>query len=285
LTAEEFAIQKNLILGSPQNTGLANSETQAKSAYTTSNASDSSKKDFETSNGDDKYAVMRDMLASGTLEAKNFSQETLSLVYGKQEDGLSTKQQNSQSVGGSQGTSTTPGLGVADAIRALHASKEANVSGTAASSSGTSKTKTLVLTFTAIILVALVVIVSVIVGGSNDNAKEGDTASKDESAPPSTNFTQGSQIKIDTTGLLAPYGYGDATCVLKIGNRTIQNCSNKGMSVEIGEQVSFEVSGQGDLVSCLIFVYTSSESYLFDKDELNGSGQSMSVNCSGVIPK
>jgi hypothetical protein len=57
------------------------------------------------------------------------------------------------------------------------------------------------------------------------------------------------------------------------------------MSVEIGEQVSFEVSGQGDLVSCLIFVYTSSESYLFDKDELNGSGQSMSVNCSGVIPK
>ena len=197
LTAEEFAIQKNLILASPQNAELANGESQDKSAHTASNASDSSKEVFETSSGEDKYAVMRDMLASGALEAKNLSQETLSLVYGKQEDGLSTKQQNPQSVGGSQGTSATQGLGVADAIRALHASKEANISGTAASStagaaeivrafkeanvlgtaassSGTSKTKKLVLTFTAIILIVLVVVVSVIVGGSNDSAKTDD---------------------------------------------------------------------------------------------------------------
>jgi hypothetical protein len=290
LTAEEFAIQKNLILGAPQKTELANSDIQARSAYTTSNASDTSKKVFETSNGDDKYAVMRDMLASGTLEAKNFSQETLSLVYGKQEDGLSKKEQNSQGVGGSQGTSTTPGLGVADAIRALHASKEANVSGTAASSSGTSKTKTLVLTFTAIILVALVVVVSVIVGGSNDNAKTGDTASKNESIPPSTNFPQGAQISLKT--LSSPGDYGGATCVLKIGNRTIGNCSNEGISVEIGEQVSFEVSAQTTYVNCMVLLSTSSETLMFLKESAGSQGMDgkindspMSVRCSGIIPK
>jgi hypothetical protein len=141
---------------------------------------------------------MRDMLASGALEAKNLSQETLSLVYGKQEDGLSTKEQNSRPVEGYGSASITPSVGgAADAIRALYTIKEANVSGTAASStggaaeivrafkeanasgaaasiSGTSKTKKLALTFTAIILVALVVVVSVIVGGSNDNAKTDD---------------------------------------------------------------------------------------------------------------
>jgi hypothetical protein len=174
LTAEEFALQKNLILASPQNTEVANGESQDKSAHTASNASDSPKEVFETSSGEDEYAVLRDMLASGALQAKDFSQETLNLVYGKQEDGLSTKQQNSQSVGGSQGTSTNPWLRAADAIRALDTTKKANVSGTAASSSGTSKTKNLVLTFTAIILVALVVVVSVIVGGSNDSAKPSD---------------------------------------------------------------------------------------------------------------
>ena len=94
LTAEEFAIQKNLILASPQNTEVANGESQDKSAHTASNASDSPKVVFETSSGEDKYAVMRDMLASGALEAKNLSQETLNLVYGKQEDGLSKKEQN-----------------------------------------------------------------------------------------------------------------------------------------------------------------------------------------------
>ena len=191
LTAEEFAIQKNLILASPQNTELANGESQDKSAHTASNASDSPKENFETSSGEDKYAVMRDMLASGALEAKNFSQETLSLVYGKQDDGLSTKQQNSQGVGGSQGTSTTLGGGAADAIRALYAIKEANVSGAAASSSGTSKTKKLVLTFTAIILVALVIVVSVIVGGSNDSAKTGDAENSSvvDSTPDITTVT------------------------------------------------------------------------------------------------
>jgi hypothetical protein len=174
LTAEEFAIQKSLILAPTQNNDLVEGEGQRESEQGVSNASDAPNGDFAMGSGEDEYAVLRDMLASGALQAKDFSQETLNLVYGKQEDGLSTKEQNSQSVGGSQGTSTNPWLRAADAIRALDTTKKANVSGTATLNSGTSKTKKLALTFTAIILVALVVVVSVIVGGSNDNAEKSD---------------------------------------------------------------------------------------------------------------
>jgi hypothetical protein len=238
---------------------------------------------------------MRGLLASGALQAKDFSQETLSLIYGKQVDGSSTKEQNSRPVEETQGASTTRPSGVVDPIRQLNLrSPELNlpkpVTKTAASTSKsvTTKTKKLVLTFTAIILVALVVIVSVIAGGSNDSAKEGDAASKNESATPSTFFPQGAQIKLKTVSSPDDI-YGGATCVLKIGNRTIRNCSNEGISVDIGESVSFEVSAQSTYVSCMVLVGTSSKTYRFDMQDVGsqGMGESnsspMSVKCSGKI--
>ena len=180
LTAEEFALQKSLILVPPQNPELVNSEGQGGIFGQGFWSTDSTKTDpnFETSSGEDKYAVMRGLLASGALQAKDFSQETLSLVYGKQVDGSSKKEQNSRPVEGTQGSSTTRPSGVVDPIREMHIKMNLPkpVTKTAASTSKivTFNTKKLVLTFSAIILVALVVVVSVIAGGSNDSAKEGD---------------------------------------------------------------------------------------------------------------
>lgn len=294
LTAEEFALQKSHILAPPQNPELVNGEGQGGIFGQGFWSTDSTKTDpnFETSSGEDKYAVMRGLLASGALQAKDFSQETLSLVYGKQVDGSSKKEQNSRPVEGTQGASTTRPRGVVDPIREMHIKmnlpKPVTKTAASTSKSVTTKTKKLVLTFSAIILVALVVIVSVIAGGSNDSAKEGDAASKNESATPSTIFPPGAQIKLDT--ISSPTGfYGDATCVLTIGNRTIRNCSNKGISVDIGEPVSFEVSAQSTYVQCMVLVHTSSETYMFLKESVGsqGMGESnsspMSVKCSGKL--
>jgi len=122
LTEEEFALQKSLILAPPQNPELANSEGQSGIFGQGFWSTDSIKTDpnFETSSGEDKYAVMRGLLASGALQAKDFSQETLSLIYGKQVDDSSTKEQNSRPVKETQGASTTRLVSDVDPIRQMH---------------------------------------------------------------------------------------------------------------------------------------------------------------------
>lgn len=65
---------------------------------------------FSMKNDDDKYAVLRELLESGALSRKNFSEESLKLVYGGQTDATSRQPFKREPEGRRQGVDISAAL-------------------------------------------------------------------------------------------------------------------------------------------------------------------------------